>query len=225
MDDLQNLIARLLAHRYLPRSDKQVRRALTDESFRLELDNRLAACGLCILENPFAEHVAVGLLRQVEEGVFGNGDAWLNNNLGLSRDAVATLVVLWSLIVLPKRERQIARRDKDSEGQSDMFGDEKPMAFGDEVSHGVAEATLLADFGDQLGGKTRLHLNLGLLARLGFIERRNKMLLEGPLLDVLIDYGKLAPRIIEGALADVLAQRAGMESTDESDQSLLEPQP
>ena len=33
------------------------------------------------------------------------------------------------------------------------------------------------------------------------------MILEGPLLDVLIDYSRLAPRIIEGALAEVLAGR------------------
>lgn len=209
MDDLQTLIARLLAHRYLPRADRQVRRALTDDAWRSELDTRLAACGLCLVENPYAEHVAVGLLRSVEEGVFGGTDTWLNNNLGLSRDAVATLIVCWALIILPKRERQTLRREREAEGQSDMFGAEKPMVFGEEVSQGIAETTLLADFGDQLGGKTRIHLNLGLLARLGFLERRNKMIYEGPLLDVLIDYSKLAPRIIEGALSEVLAQRLG----------------
>lgn len=227
MDDLQTLIARLLAHRFLPRADKQVRRALTDDVWRSELDTRLAACGMCLLENPYAEHVAVGLLRQVEEGVFGGTDTWLNNNLGLSRDAVATLIVCWALIILPKRERQTLRREREAEGQSDMFGADKPMVFGEEVSQGIAETTLLADFGDQLGGKTRIGLNLGLLARLGFLERRNKMILEGPLLDVLIDYGKLAPRIIEGALAEVLAERSQYEKTrvdDDAEEDLAEQQ-
>lgn len=34
--------------------------------------------------------------------------------------------------------------------------------------------------------------------------RRNKMIHEGPMLDLMIDYAKLAPRIIEGAMAEVL---------------------
>jgi hypothetical protein len=46
---------------------------------------------------------------------------------------------------------------------------------------------------------------LGKLARLGFIERRNGVLFEGPLLDVALDYRVLADRIIHGTLADVLS--------------------
>ena len=40
--ELKTLTARLLAQRWLPRNDKLVRRALVDETFRLELDRRLA---------------------------------------------------------------------------------------------------------------------------------------------------------------------------------------
>ena len=47
---------------------------------------------------------------------------------------------------------------------------------------------------------------LGKLARLGFIERRGGQVLEGPLLDVLLDYRILADRVIHGTLADVLAE-------------------
>jgi hypothetical protein len=46
---------------------------------------------------------------------------------------------------------------------------------------------------------------LGKLARLGFIERRNNMILEGPLLDVALDYRLMADRIIHGTLAEVLS--------------------
>jgi hypothetical protein len=45
------------------------------------------------------------------------------------------------------------------------------------------------------------------LARLGFIQRRNKMIFEGPLLDLALDYGILAPRVLGGALEELLAQR------------------
>ena len=51
---LTTLIARLLAHRVLPRSDALARRALLDETFRQELDQRLSAAGLQLVENPYA---------------------------------------------------------------------------------------------------------------------------------------------------------------------------
>ena len=90
-----------------------------------------------------------------------------------------------------------------------MFGADKPVAHGESVSGGLSEASLLADFGPLLGGKVKVrNFMLGKLARLGFIERRNGVIFEGPLLDVALDYRVLADRIIHGTLADVLA-RAG----------------
>jgi hypothetical protein len=52
----------------------------------------------------------------------------------------------------------------------------------------------------------RLDGNLKLLERHGFILRRQDEIAEGPLLDVLLDYEVMAPRILNGALADVLAR-------------------
>lgn len=207
-DAISILCARLIAHRFIPRVDPLARRALVDEDFRRALEHRLNEVGLTLLENPYAEHIAVGLQQDMEAFVFGEGEAWLSNNMNLPRDAIALLIVLWALIILPKRERQVTRAEKEREGQADMFGAEKPLAQGEEVSVGVPEDALFADFRDKLGGKTRMNANLGQLARLGFIERRNKMLLEGPLLDLMLDYSTLAPRIIEGALSDVLKRRA-----------------
>jgi hypothetical protein len=68
------------------------------------------------------------------------------------------------------------------------------------------DAALLADFGVQLGKKTRLDTNLKRLENHGFILRKGEDILEGPLLDLLLDYDALAPRILQGALGDVLAQ-------------------
>lgn len=204
---LSILSARLIAHRFLPRNDPLARRALVDEEFRHSLETRLGEVGLTLLENPYAEYIAVGLSQDLEAFVFGEGDTWLNNNMNLPRDAVALLIVLWALIILPKRERQIARAQKDQEGQADMFGAAKPMPQGDDVSVGVPEEALLADYREKLGGKTRMIANLSQLARLGFIERRNRVIVEGPLLDLMLDYATLAPRIIEGALGEVLKRR------------------
>ncbi|WP_199052625.1 hypothetical protein [Aquitalea sp. ASV15] len=204
---LKTLTARLLAQRVVPRGDALARKALLDDLFRQELDKRLADVGLRLVENPYAEYIAVALLPEMTEPVFGSGEAWLNNNLGLPRDGVALLVILWALIILPKRERQIARVEAGRENQSDMFGAQKPLETGEGVSTGVSEDALYADFGKALGGRTRFNANLGRLVNLGFVVRRNKWLDEGPMLDLMIDYSQLAPRIIEGALSEVLGQR------------------
>lgn len=199
------LIARLLAERAIPRSDPLVLRALIDAAFHDELTRRLADAGLRLLANPYADHVAVALADAADNAVFARGDAYLSNNAGLQRDGVALLVLLWALIVLEKRERQMSRA---ADEQADMFGAAKPTPRGAAAARGIPESQLLADYGAHLGGKFRITVNLGILSRLGFIERRNKVIYEGPLLDLAFDYAELAPRIINGALGDLLKQRA-----------------
>jgi|SRR5450830_8982 len=204
-DDAQILIARLMAHQTLLRKDKLVTRALSDEAFRLEIDGRLAACGMKLVDNVYADHVTLALTRDVEPKVFGAREVWQNNNIGLARDGVAMLVVLWALIILPKRERQAAHQPA-SDDQNDMFGTEKPMPSAQDTSIAVSYRALLTDFGDKLGKKTRMDMNLGLLARYGFIERRGDDIAEGPLLDLLMDTDVLKERIVNGALYDILKQ-------------------
>ncbi len=201
-DDSQILIARLMAHQTLRRDDKMVKRALSDEQFRAEVDARLTACGMKLLDNVYADHVTLALQRAIEPKVFGAKDVWQNNNFGLARDGVALLVVLWALIILPKRERQETHQHADDD-QNDMFGTEKPVPRAEDTSIGIPYKALLADFGDKLGKKTRMDMNLGILAKLGFIERRGDIIVEGPLLDLLMDTDLLKERIINGALADV----------------------
>jgi hypothetical protein len=53
-------------------------------------------------------------------------------------------------------------------------------------------------------------------AGLGFIERRNKIIYEGALLDLAFDYEQLAPRIINGALGDLLAGKSAAGETQPS---------
>ncbi|WP_295993116.1 hypothetical protein [Rugamonas sp.] len=201
-DDAQILIARLLTHQTLRREDKLVKRVLSDELFRAEVDARLLATGLKLLDNVYADHVTLALTRAIEPKIFGARDVWQNNNFGLSRDGVALLVVLWAQIILPKRERQETHQHADDD-QNDMFGVDRPLPRAEDTSIGIAYKALLADFGDKLGKKTRLDMNLGILSRLGFIERRGDIIVEGPLLDLMMDTDMLKERIINGALADV----------------------
>jgi hypothetical protein len=201
-DDAQILIAQLLTHQTLSREHKLVKRALSDDLFRAELDGRLTACGLKLLDNVYADNVTLALARDVEPKIFGAREVWQNNNIGLARDGVALLVVLWALIILPKRERQEAHQ-RAEEDQNDMFGKEKPMPRAEDASIAISYKTLLADFGDKLGKKTRMDMNLGQLNKLGFIERRGDVIAEGPLLDLMMDTDTLKDRIINGALADI----------------------
>lgn len=215
-DPAARLIARLLALRYLPREDVEVRRLLVDSSFYDEVQQRLSACGLRLLAQPFAAHVGIALLRDTENAVFEHNDAWQSSNIGLPRDAVALLVILWALIILPKRERQLS--GEAAHVQSELFETLKITPQAHEASRGIAANVLLEDYGKLLGGKTRIQMVLPQLSRLGFIELRNKVINEGPLLDLAFDYAEMAPRILQGALADLLKQRgvlADVNSTTE----------
>jgi hypothetical protein len=185
-DDAQILIARLLTHQTLRRDDKMVKRALSDDQFRAEVDKR----------------VTVALHRNVEPKIFGAKDIWQNNNFGLTRDGVALLVVLWAQIILPKRERQETHTTIDDD-QNDMFEKELSIPRAEDTSIGISYTALLSDFGDKLGKKTRMDMNLGVLSKLGFIERRGDVILEGPLLDLMMDTDVLKERIINGALSEV----------------------
>ncbi|MET0328275.1 MAG: hypothetical protein ABW163_05855, partial [Luteimonas sp.] len=70
-DPPASLIARLLAERWLPREDRAVRQMLVDAELRDDLDRRLAAAGMRLLEHPYAANVAVGIAKQHEADVFG----------------------------------------------------------------------------------------------------------------------------------------------------------
>jgi hypothetical protein len=100
----------------------------------------------------------------------------------------------------------VARAEAKEEGQGEFFATDKPLPLAASVSPTVSYRSLLADFGNQLGKKMRLDANLKLLERQGFITRKGEDICEGPLLDLLLDYDTLAPRILDGALADVLAR-------------------
>ena len=205
--DVRMLVARLLAHQYLPRQDLLVRKALTDEPFRQELESRLHACGLKFLDSPYAGHVTLALDRDMEQGVLGEHETWVSNTMNLDRSAIALLIVLWALIILPKRQRQLERKEwGENQEQTELFADEKPLETGRKVSAPVSRNALIADFGDKLGKSTRIKMNLGTLARLGFIIQRQEEIFEGPLLDLLLDYNQLAGRVLDGALHDLLGR-------------------
>ncbi|HOO49687.1 MAG TPA: hypothetical protein PLK94_00200 [Alphaproteobacteria bacterium] len=205
--EVRQLVAKLLAHQHLSRQDKLVKKALTDEIFRQDLDSRLQSCGLKFLDNPYAGHVALVLDQDMEQAVLGEQETWLSNTMNLDRSAVSLLMVIWALIILPKRQRQIERKELgEAQEQNELFADEKPIETGRGVSAPINRNALIADFGDKLGKTTKIKMNLGMLARLGFIMQRQDEIHEGPLLDLLLDYNQLAGRVLDGALHDLLGR-------------------
>ena len=135
LDDAALLAAELLARRWLPRQHPKVKRALIDADLWAATQDRLAQVGLRLIDNLYADHVSVALLRPAETAVFGEGGLNSHNNIDLPRDAVSLLVVLWSLIVLPKRERQAARAaNAQGDDQNDMFGKDRPLPTAASVS-------------------------------------------------------------------------------------------
>lgn len=196
-EDAAELAVRLIAEGCLAREDKAVVRALTDQPFRVELDRRLGACGLMLLDNPYAAHVAVAVAPAFTKGVFGRDDQWLSNSLGLSKPEITLLVILWALLIIPKRERQLTRTEPS--GQASLIAanlpiDREPREF-------VLERTLIEDF-KHLWAPTYVRQRLKILARHRFITLQDGKIHEGPRLDLIMDYAKMAPRIKEGILAD-----------------------
>lgn len=216
-DDATLLAAELLARRWLPRQHPRVKRALIDADLWQAVQERLAQVGLRLVDNIHADHVTTALVRGAEHAVFGEAGLNSHNNIDLPRDAVSLLVVLWSLIVLPKRERQAARAaSAERDAQNEMFQAERPMPHAASVSPVVSYRALLADFGTQLGKKTRLDGNLKRLETHGFIGRRGEDIVEGPLLDLLLDYDALASRVLDGTLSAVLARTRAEQAASEA---------
>jgi hypothetical protein len=196
-EEAAQLAGRLIAMGFLPREDPAVVRALTDQPFRDELDRRLAACGLVLLDNPYAAHVAVAMAREFAKGVFGRDDHWVSNTLGLSKPEITLLVVLWALLIIPKRERQLARVEQS--GQTPLIAD--GVGIDREPREFVLERTLVEDF-KYLWAPTYIRRCLAILARHKFISIEGGEIFEGPRLDLIMDYAKMAPRVKEGILAD-----------------------
>jgi hypothetical protein len=201
-DAVRVLVCRLLAHQTLPRSDELVRRLFVDVTYREGVESALRQVGLELAENVYAPYIALRVARELETPVFedGRGSYW-SNNVGLSGGAMALLTILWSLLILPKRQRQQERQ-----GDTGDISHQPPVSAAD-LDIAVERKTLEADFGPLFGSQIRFHGYLSELKRRGFVQERRGKINEGPLLDVLVDYSTLAPRIIEGALSRVLAAR------------------
>lgn len=197
----RRITCQLIAKRFLPR--KELREIFLDADLLGRVQESLESVGLELAEHIYADYVSVKVGQACEKDVFCT-DKGYNASNNLSRGALSLLTIIWAKIILPKRQMQIERRDPADDGQELLFRRPKPIPSGEELVK-LEEKALFADFGVKLGGKNMFYRYLSELSKSDFIIRKDGKILEGPLLDVIIDYGTFAPRIIEGALGEMLS--------------------
>jgi hypothetical protein len=184
-----------------------MKQLLRDESLRTEVERQLKASGLILLEQPYSESVAVAIHPNNESAIFSEDDGWISSNQGLSRPTVALLVILWSLLVMPKRQRQIETARSKTYDATEISRDDAKLLPVQREPEGVPVSRLKADFKVQLGGIGNIDRALAALGRLDFVRVRNKVVYEGPLLDLCLDYSVMAPRILDGTLTGLMQKR------------------
>jgi len=203
----QEICSRLMMKPWIVKSD--FKELVVDEDLRREVETRLKAVGLQLVDNFYSKYFAVRLADEIER------DASLSwaTNFGLEKPAVALLVVLWAKLVFPKRVAQ-ERREQPGNVRA-LFPAAEPVP---DVQLSTSESTLRAELGRKCGG-AKLQVYLGQLRRLGFIEySRFDHIVEGPLLDLLVDGQAMAIKLKNSALWDVLGRRgpAPYEGSEES---------
>jgi hypothetical protein len=207
----KQIAALLIANKFLRK--REVREMLLDADLMDEVEQNLQSVGLELCTNVYSDFVSIKVSKEQEIAVFNDDkDGYKATNNGLHRGTLALLAIIWAKIVLPKRQMQIERRPPGESGQASLLPGQKPIPK-DEDMIALDEKSLFADFGEKLGGKTMFSRYLSELARADFVKRKEGKIYEGPLLDTLIDYGTLAPRIINGALGEVL----GISAEEEHD--------
>jgi hypothetical protein len=194
----QEICSRLMIKPYIPKSD--FRDLVVDDELRRDVEVRLRNCGLMLVDNFYSKFFAVRLADEIER------DASLSwaVNFGLQKPAVALLVVLWAKLIFPKRVAQ-ERREKPGDNVRALFPSSAPIP---EIDLSTSEAALRLELGRKCGGAATMPIYLGQLRRLGFIEyARLDHIVEGPLLDLLIDGQQMAVKLKNSTLWDVLGRK------------------
>jgi hypothetical protein len=191
--------ANLIAKQYVRKKEAK---DLLDESFRKLVENRLSKVGLELIDNIYSEFFVIGLKKEnefiLEDEQSGE---FYSNNLRMSKGAMALLAIVWSLLILPKRERQTSGEQRIPKQIKAFDNIPRPIPKNLE-SDGIPEDLFRLEFKDLFGknSKTEFGRNLNELVRLGFLKRRDQKLYEGPLLDTLVDYSEMSENIQHGLL-------------------------
>lgn len=209
----KEISALLVARRFIARTE--LRDMFLDEELLAEVEKNLQMIGLDLATNVYSKYVSLKVARDMESSIFDDGKGGYISSNYLKKGDIALLAIIWAKIILPKRQMQIERKPAD-DVQASLLPESKPIPRDDELIS-IDEKALFADFGEKFGGKTMFSRYLSNLSRADLIKRKNGTVYEGPLLDTIIDYSLLAPRIINGTLGEILGLEKESSEMDDLD--------
>lgn len=213
-DRAEEFCSLIIANGYVPMDD--FRDVLYNENLRREIEQRLDRVGLRLLYNLNSQYWGVGLNSKT------GGDERLewSNNFGLSRGAMALLLILWTKLVLPKRLEQDAKREKEASLFDDSLKEFQLPPETPRVS--ISRDQILSEFGKVLGGAGNVSKYLSQLARANLIRYYAGIIEEGPLLSLVIREEELNEELRREVLLYTLRGRQNIagdepDSEDEPD--------
>jgi hypothetical protein len=193
---------------------KKEAKDLQDEEFRRLVENHLEMVGLELIDNIYADYYAIAVKKEYELILEDQKSGeYHSNNQQMNKGSMALLTILWALLILPKRERQTADIERIPSQINFIRSEKRPIPKGIEVY--VQEETFRLEYGHIFGkrNKSRFSECLNELVRLNLIKRKTMKskfndemetrLIEGPLLDTLIDYKEMIENIKDGLLVDL----------------------
>ncbi len=190
-----------LACARLVREGAVLRRELAElehPDVRREVESRLAAVGLELATSVYSDHVGVRLSPEVASDPAFDAAS----NVGLHSDHCALLVVLWARLVLQKRAVADSRSVP---GQAALLPNDRTDAAREFRPH-VRLNALVREFGDVVGGRTRMKTLVSKLRQLKFLGGRGEVIEPGPFLELGIDGERMTEFIRRKVLSDLLAR-------------------
>ncbi len=195
-DRAQEFCSILLANGYVPVAD--FRDLLYNEELREVVERRLEGVGMRLIYNIHSEYWGVGLNSKTAAD---DRLEW-SNNFGLSRGAMALLLILWCKLILPKRLEQEAQSEQQPSLLQESFAELAPNAPTPRAS--ISRDQIVAEFSKLLGGVTNTSKYISQLARAKLIKAHAGVIEEGPLMSLVISESELNDELRREVLLSVL---------------------
>jgi hypothetical protein len=174
---------------------------LDHPQIRAEVERNLRFCGMCLATSAYSDYYGIKLVAEIADATVLDAPT----NLGLGANACALLTVLWARLALQHRTAE------DTQGvpteQISLLPEQRREQAKD-FQPSIRFETLAREFGPQLGGRTRLHVLVSQLRKLGFLSyHRLEEIQAGPLLELAIDGERMISFIRSRVLGQLLTVR------------------
>jgi hypothetical protein len=197
MNDAVRICTRLVTTGPIRREDLL---ELDHPQIRAEVEQNLRSCGMCLATSAYSDYYGLQLVPEIADATVLDAPT----NLGLGANACALLTILWARLALQHRTAE------DTQGVPNEQIPLLPQQRRNQAKNfqpSVRFETLAREFGEQLGGRTRLHVLVSQLRRLGFLSyRKLDEIQAGPLLELAIDGERMISFIRSRVLGQLLTQ-------------------